>query len=172
MDKDLYLLISNKLLTTFADYPKKVWIDFWNNQTDEQNLKAFPLLLPAVFIEIQETVYREFYDGVQQGDVSIVIHVAQDQYSDTYAGNPEQTGALEIFDFTKAVYLALQDLSGPNIQPLERTSQRLQERFDRIVKHEIRFKTFIEDKSKELDNDTKYQTVNPDLYPFHIDKIR
>lgn len=172
MDKELYLAISNKLLATFEGYEKQVWIDFWNNQTDEQNIKAFPLLLPAVFIEIQETVYQELYDGVQNGYVSIVIHVAQDQYADTYAGNPMQTEALEIFDFTKKVFLALQDLSGPNFQPLERTSQRLQERFDRIVKHEIRFKTFVEDKSKLLDNDTKYQSINPDLYPFHIDKIR
>ena len=172
MDKELFLAISNKLSATFADDPKKVWIDFWNNQIDEPNTKSYPLFVPAVFIEIQETVYNELYEGVQRGDVSIVIHIVQEHYSDTYAGNPDQARALEIFDFTKRVYLAIQDLSGTNFTPLERTSQRLQERFDRIVKHEIRFKTFVEDVSKKLDNDTKSRKVNPDIYPFHIDKIR
>lgn len=147
MTIEVYTVLVERLKSEVAGLR---WVDWWNNQVgNEEN--EYPILYPACFLHLKETVSTQLAGGWTQEDGTLSILVCQQNFLDHYVSEYQTTvnaNALQILNFKKEVVRALDNFSVENLLMLQKKAERVDADFTNLYVHEIDFAITYYDDSK------------------------
>lgn len=136
--KEIYTALCDRLAST------KDWlhIDLWNNQFTQEKDEN-PLFVPCVLVEFTPIQWQQrgmgFQDVAQQGRVQVVLYIAYELYENTYAGSPEQSNAIQFFDFVEAITSSVSGLAGKSFDEMARLSTSYPSQFTNVHLSQVTF---------------------------------
>lgn len=153
--------------------PLKDWlhIDLYNNQFDTEATEN-PLFVPCVLVEYLPVQWQQrgmgFQDVAQLGTLQIVLHIAYELYENTYAGSPEQSNAIQFFDFVEAITSAVSGMRGTDFDEMVRISTAYPSQYTNVHLSQVTFQCTVSqtiDSSKYLEALASIRIFKQD-YPY------
>lgn len=97
MIKTLYLAIEQKLMAIKDDHDEPFFkhFDLWNQQVEFLEQET-PFLTPAVFVEFDPIAWRTTGRKIQEGDVTVKLHIVTPWYANTPANTPSEQRELAL----------------------------------------------------------------------------
>ena len=143
MLQTLYEALSNRLQTA----TDARWIDLWDNQLQRIE-RINPLPYPWLFIALERIDWETMGRGVQRGTAQLTVHVVQKAMPTARVGGTQQREAMARLAYLESVHAALNGLSGPQFNSLERVATEWDEDTE-VARHDmLRYTTRVEDPSQ------------------------
>jgi len=117
--------------------------------------------LPCILMEYLPFTWVTIGNHQQRGAGTIRFWIYFENYADSFTGAINQELALRFFDFTEIVNVALQGLSLPGMQALERIGDNEDNAQDMIITSYIDYSTVIMDTSTDVTRNM--QMVDPGI---------
>ncbi|KAB2918703.1 MAG: hypothetical protein F9K23_00785 [Bacteroidetes bacterium] len=141
--KNLFLALQEQLRTV----DRMQWVDKNMGQVRLLDDTGALVPMPAVLIEFSEAAYARTGAGVQRGQCVVRFTVLYENYADSHADSTNKDVALRYFDFTEAVYKALEGFEYPGCTPLTRMGEEEDNDHSNFIVTNLIFATEITDDS-------------------------
>jgi hypothetical protein len=109
-----------------AEVPELSLIDEDTGQleiVDEDD--RYPVTFPCVLVSPEDTLWKDYGEGIQEGDVTMGVRLAIDCYDDTHIGSGTTGKIRDRMQLAGKVYAALQEFSvGRNMEGMVRVKSR------------------------------------------------
>lgn len=163
--KTIFKNIGDYLMQTIKDtddgLPDLAWFDKQMGQFESPEL-AFALPLPTVLMEFGQFNWQTVGQNSQKGEGSIRIHIYFENYANSFTGSLNQELALQFFEFTEAVHVALQGYGIAGVlSPLQRIGDAEDVAQDMIITSVMDYSATIFDDVTALTRN--FIDVDPDL---------
>jgi hypothetical protein len=172
--KDLYTQIGAYLMAALQTYdavaapagilpaglalPGLKWFDKQMGQFTNPEL-AYSMPLPCILMEYQQFNWYTVGKNEQRGNGTIKFYIYFENYADAFTGSVNQQLALNFFDFTEYVNLALQGFHLPNMSALDRVTDNEDSAEDMIITSMAEYGTIITDTT--TDESRNFVLTNP-----------
>lgn len=148
MRKEIYLAVIERLkqITDAFGAPIIEHFDLWNQNVEfiEQET-SFPM--PAVFVEFEPIAWVPLQKGVQQGALTIRLHIVTEQNCTSEDGGLYQDKALDFLDLLDQINNKLSGMKADNYDTFTRVSSATNHNHEQILESIEIFQSNIRDKS-------------------------
>ncbi|MBB6131345.1 hypothetical protein [Mucilaginibacter lappiensis] len=148
--KDLFKQIGAYLMATLKDLPLELNLpdlqhfDKQMGQFTNPEL-SYAIPLPCVLMEYGQFNWKTVGKNQQRGDGYIRFYLYFENYADSFTGSVNQELALQFFEYSEQLNMALNGFSLPGMKSLERVSDNEDTAQDMIITSMVDFGTVIDD---------------------------
>lgn len=164
--KDLFVQFGAYLMEALKDFPEELNLpdlQHFDKQmgqfTNPELFNAIPL--PCILMEYGQFDWVTIGKNQQKGSGNIRFYLYFENYADSNAGSINQDLALQFFEFSEQVNMALNGFSLPGMAALERVSDNEDSNQDMIITSTVDFGTVITDVA--TDYTRKFVMAEPDV---------
>lgn len=154
--KDLFKLIGDYLRATLKDFPiidglQLPDLAHFDKQMGQFSTPEFfnAIPLPCVLMEYGQFNWRTIGKNQQKGDGYIRFYLYFENYADSFNGSINEDLALQFFEFSEQLNMALNGFSLPGMAALERVSDNEDSAQDMIITSSVDFGTVITDEASD-----------------------
>jgi len=158
--KDIFKAIGTHLMATLQNMPGLPNLAHYDKQMGQFTSPELALVLPlpCVLIEFGNFNWETIGRNNQKGEGVISFSVYFENYANSFTGSLNQDIALQFFEFTEAVHVALQGYGLDFMAPLNRIGDAEDTEQDMIIMSVINYQTTI----KDLTTDTRRSFIDID----------
>jgi len=157
----------NGILPAESGLPALAWFDKQMGQFTNPDL-AVAMPLPCILMEYLPFTWVTVGKNQQRGNGNIRFYIYYENYADAYTGSVNQELALNFFEYTEYVNMALQGFSLEHMTALQRVADNEDSAEDMIITSQVDYGTILTDMSTE--EARKFVMVNPDVVVTKVDQ--
>lgn len=147
MRKQIYLAITERLknLKDVNDNQVIKHFDLWNLNVEFIEQET-PFNMPAVFIEFAAIDWKTLSGGIQQADITVMLHVITRWHGTAADGASTREDALAYFDLLDQINKAMFGLKGEGFSAFKRVKSFTNHNHEEIIESIESYSTFVVDR--------------------------